>query len=313
MINTVVVTNDLEIIKDAPLSRTQENDVKFYWVDIEPVDEVEAAVLQTHFNFHPLAVEDCLHYMQRPKVDYYDGYEFLVLQGLNPETLIPEEIDLFMGSNFIVSFHLHSSSAISQVRQRKFDLNPALSRSPRYLVYLIMDKIVDDYFPLAEEAEDRLNQLVSSKMGHNYIKILFELRDRLLSLRRTIIPMRELLYRMLNSTRLEILPEERVYFADIDDHLIRLTEMIESSREITADLRDSYISINTNRTNTVMKTLTIVSTIFIPLTFVVGIYGMNFDNMPELHWQWGYFVIWGIMISIVIGMLLQFKFNGWFE
>jgi magnesium transporter len=176
-----------------------------------------------------------------------------------------------------------------------------------------MDKIVDDYFPSIEQIEDQINQIEILKPGPNFIEALYEMRSQLLALRHIIMPMRELLYRVLNSERLVIPKEERLYFRDVDDHLLKLGEMIESNREITADMRDSFVSLNSNRMNTIMTTLTIIASIFIPLTFIVGVYGMNFDYMPELTWHWSYFAVWGGMLGIAAGMLIWFKMKGWFK
>jgi magnesium transporter len=132
-------------------------------------------------------------------------------------------------------------------------------------------------------------------------------------LRHTIIPMRDLLYRMLNSHRLETIQGKKEYFADIYDHLLKLSEMIDANREMTADIRDSYISYNSHQTNRVMKVLTVITTIFMPLTFIAGIYGMNFEHMPELNWDYGYFFILSIMLLIGVGMYVWFKRKGWFR
>jgi len=313
MLHTLLVTNDLQIIKDVPLERLDHTDVKWFWVDFDCPTPEEGHLLTTHFNFHPLAIEDCFHLLQRPKVDYYEGYNFFVLHNLNPDTLTPEEVDLFVGYNFLVTIHLLPSRAIEIVRERKLEMDTTLAKGPIHLYYLIMDKIVDEYFPSIEKIEDLVDQFEILKPGPNFIEDLYELRSRLLALRHIVIPMRELLYRILNSERLEIAREDRLYFRDIDDHLLKQSEVIESNREVTADLRDSFVSLNSNRMNTIMKTLTIVASIFIPLTFIVGVYGMNFDYMPELTWHWGYFGVWAVMLGIAFGMLIGFKMKGWFK
>ncbi|MGN7233762.1 magnesium/cobalt transporter CorA, partial [Priestia megaterium] len=142
---------------------------------------------------------------------------------------------------------------------------------------------------------------------------VFDIRSDLLKLRKTILPMRDLLYRIINSERLYIPAEQKAYFNDIYDHLIKLTSMVEANRDMTSDMRDNYLSLNANRMNSIMMTLTIISSIFIPLTFVVGLYGMNFDHMPELHWHYGYYIVLGIMALMTIGMILWFKRKGWFN
>ncbi|MNY35478.1 Magnesium transport protein CorA [compost metagenome] len=142
---------------------------------------------------------------------------------------------------------------------------------------------------------------------------VFNVRGRLLKLRRTIVPMRDLMYRILNSQHVQSNGEERIYFGDIYDHLLKLTDMIEVDREMTADLRDSYISLNSNRMNSIMKTLTVITTIFMPLTLIAGIYGMNFRVMPELDWKYGYFGVLLLMLVLGAGMVRWFRRSGWFK
>lgn len=142
---------------------------------------------------------------------------------------------------------------------------------------------------------------------------LFYTRHQLLSLRHTINPMRDLIYRILNSQRMTEMQGKMVYFSDIHDHLLKLTEMIEAARELTTDIRDSYISINSYQTNHVMKVLTVITTIFMPITFIAGLYGMNFQNMPELHWKYGYIACLIVMFIVTLGLCLWFKKKGWFK
>ncbi len=181
---------------------------------------------------------------------------------------------------------------------------------------MIMDQLVDEYFPLVYKIEDRLNEIEESRSHKTYGTLMnevFELRTDLLHLRRTIIPMRDLLYRILSLDHVKEQRETKAYFSDIYDHLLKLSEIVESNRDMTSDLRDSYVTLNSNRMNAIMMTLTIVSTIFIPLTFIAGVYGMNFDFMPELHWKYGYFAVLGLMGALVIGMLIWFVHKGWFN
>ncbi|USK36532.1 magnesium/cobalt transporter CorA (plasmid) [Bacillus sp. F19] len=313
MFRTFAVTNDLILLNDIPMNRLSDSEIKWFWVDFDSPNEEEALLLKTHFSFHPLAIEDCLHYLQRPKLDYYDGYDFFVLHTLNQGSLPPKEVDVFVGKNFIVSFHLSSSTEIDMVRQKLMEDNNALNKGALYIFYLIMDKIVDEYFPTIYKIEDNISEIETKEANKNLIESVFEIRNQLLELRRIIFPMRELLYRILNSERVIIPKEELVYFMDIYDHLLKLSEMIESNREITTDIRDSYISLNSNRMNKIMKTLTVMTSIFIPLTFIASIYGMNFEYMPELTWRWGYFVVIGVMFVVGSIMLIGFWRKGWFK
>ncbi len=179
-----------------------------------------------------------------------------------------------------------------------------------------MDKLVDNYFPTLYQIEDQLNEIESNVNNESVEKLMeavFDIRSNLIKLRKTVLPMRDLLYRVINSEKIDGVKEQLVYFTDIYDHLLKLSEMIESNREMTADMRDSYISINSNRMNTIMKTLTVMTSIFIPLTFIASIYGMNFEYMPELTWRWGYFGVLGVLLGVGSIMLFGLWRKGWFR
>lgn len=313
MIRTLAVTTEIKLMNDVPLTRLSDSDILWFWVDFESPTEEESLLLKNHFNFHPLAIEDCLHLLQRPKLDYYEGYDFFVLHDINQNTLAPEEIDIFLGTNFIVSFHFLQSLEMDLVRQKLHSDKMNLEKGSKFVFYQIMDKIVDEYFPSLYRIEDSLNELEAQDADENLIEEVYTIRSQLLKLRRTIFPMRELLYRILNSERVIIPKEDRVYFMDIYDHLLKLSEMIESNREMTADIRDSYISINSNRMNAIMKTLTVMTSVFIPLTFIASIYGMNFEYMPELSYRWSYFVVLAIMFVVGSSMIIWLWRKGWFK
>ena len=316
MIRTLAITKDRKLLKDIPLEKLSDPEIDWYWVDFNGPSEKEAMLLASHFHFHPLAIEDCFHFLQRPKVDFYQDYNFFVLHALNQKTLESEEMDMFVGKNYVVTFHFKALSGVETGWNSVLSEKAIWDKGIVYVVYMIIDKLVDEYFPVVYQIEDHLNDTEDNNKSRS-IRLLmdevFEIRSDLLKLRRTIIPMRELLYRIINSERLEMIKEHKVYFIDIYDHLLKLTEIIEDNREITADMRDSYLSLNSDRMNSIMMTLTIISSIFIPLTFIVGIYGMNFRNMPELNWHYGYFIVLGIMAVIGVSMFLWFKRKGWFD
>lgn len=314
MIRTFGVTTDSQLEIDFPLEELHTKTFDWYWVDFDQPTEVEVSLLDSFFHFHPLTIEDCLHQLQRPKVDYYDGYHFFVVHTLNEETLEAEELDIFVGPNFIVTFH-HSAVLELELAREKLQKDASYwERGAIYATYQILDKVVDSYFPIVYKIEDHLNTIedqLSFDMKHFSMDIVFDLRSDLLWLRRTILPMRDLIYRVLNSEKFDLQPLEITYYADISDHLIKLTDIVESNRELTADIRDSYMAMNSNRMNRIMMILTIVSSIFIPLTFVAGVYGMNFQHMPELSMKYGYFVALGAMVLIGLSMLAWFNHKGW--
>ncbi|TYR81479.1 magnesium/cobalt transporter CorA [Priestia megaterium] len=316
MIRTLALTEDLYIRKDVDLKELSDPLIKWYWVDFDNPTEEEGMMLEKHFHFHPLAIEDCFHLLQRPKLDYYEGYNFFVFHYLNQKTLDSEELDMFIGQNYIVTFHFKDFWGIETVLERLSTDPHLFDKGATYIAYAIIDKVVDDYFPTVYQIEDELNE-IENKSEKRSIALLmddvFQAQSDLLKLRRTIIPMRDLLYRIISSERLNIHKEQKAYFSDVYDHLLKLVDMVESNRDMTSDMRDNYLSLNSNRMNSIMMTLTIISSIFIPLTFIVGVYGMNFEHMPELKWEYGYFLVLGSMAVISGAMILWFKRKGWFN
>jgi magnesium transporter len=314
MIRIMAVNNQHEIISDVKLSELDRSDVAWYWVDFsEPTDE-EASLLDTHFHFHPLAIEDCYHLLQRPKLDHYEDVHFFVLHSLEIVNQTAGEIDIFWGRRFIVTFHFPPSNAVDEAWRRMSESAHLRSKGHIHAAYQVMDKMVDQYFPCVYEVEDQLNEIEGKQRStQELMSEVFEIRTKLLKLRRTIVPMRELFYRIVNTNRIDGLKDQLFYFTDVYDHLLRLSEIIETNREMSSDMRDNYISITSNRANTIMKTLTVITTIFMPLTFIAGIYGMNFRYMPELDWGWGYYAALGLMLAIGAGMYAWFRSKGWFD
>ncbi|MEW9053931.1 MAG: magnesium/cobalt transporter CorA [Neobacillus sp.] len=316
MIRTVAVNSDYQMLKDVEVSELVQGDYLWYWIDFHQPTDDEIELLRNPLRFHPLAVEDCIYTLQRPKLDYYEECTFFVTQALNKETITKEEVDIFLADTFIVTFHHNPSNEIDEVWKRFYLTKNIEQWSPSLVFYHVVDKMVDNYFPLVYRIEDTLNELDENSKGRTMeilLDELFDTRHDLLSLRHTITPMRDLIYRIINSQRLTLTKDRVEYFSDIHDHLLKLTEMVEANRELTTDIRDSYISINSHQTNHVMKVLTVITTIFMPLTFIAGIYGMNFENMPELTWEYGYFATLLLMFIIGFGMSYWFKKKGWFK
>lgn len=318
MIRTMAVKKNKEMVRNLPLEDLLDEEISWYWVDFSQPDENGSRRLDDFFHFHPLAIEDCMHFLQRPKVDFYENYLFFVLHALDQKTLSVKEIDLFVGPHFIVSFHFDALKEVEDAWQEAGRTDPLSAEitGPYDLAHLIIDNLVDAYFAPVFQIEDELNNIENNTKQESMQTLmdhLFATRSDLLKLRHTILPMRDLVYRILNSQRLKEIQERRAYYTDVYDHLLKLAEMIESNREITADIRDSYLSLNANRMNTVMMTLTVITTIFMPLTFIAGIYGMNFAYMPELQWHYGYFFILGLMAVIGLIMYFWFKHKGWFD
>ncbi|MFD2925301.1 magnesium/cobalt transporter CorA [Halobacillus naozhouensis] len=297
------------------LDELGELEMEWYWVDFASPSEQEINLLHSFFHFHPLAIEDCMHDLQRPKLDYYDDHTFFVFHSLATNT-DKQEIDVFLGDHFIVTYHKDHSEIIQSVESMLKRSHDHQDQDEYYVLYQLLDKVVDHYFPIVYEIEDHINEIEDNTQKlsmEQLLEQLFDRRGELLKLRQTVHPMRDLLYRMLNTHHLEKVQQRKEYFTDIYDHLLKVAEMIASNREMTQDIRDSYLSLNSHQTNRTMQILTVISVIFMPLTFVVGVYGMNFMFMPELNEKYGYFVVWGIMITMAAGMFIWFKRKGWFD
>lgn len=316
MIRIFAVSKNLQPIQINSVEELHQPEINWFWVDFSAPEEKESALLEDFFHFHQLSIEDCFFALNRPKLDRYEEYIFLILNTLNQETLEPEEVALFVGQNYIVSYHQKSLVEVDEAWDRVIQEDRSWDIGPSYIAHKMMDKIVDMFFPAVNRMEDKLAELDAASEKQSISKLMdevFKTRSELLKLRRIVNSMRDLLYRILNSERLDELKKHRMYFADVHDHLLKLSEMIESSRETTSDMRDSYLSVITSRMNTHMMVLTVITTIFIPLTFIAGIYGMNFEYMPELEWRYGYFISLVVMAGIAVAMYLGFKRKGWFD
>ncbi|UZJ78261.1 magnesium/cobalt transporter CorA [Fictibacillus sp. KU28468] len=316
MLRIMSVTKDHEVLLQPSVESLSDDQIAWYWVDFTHPGEEEIKLLSTLFHFHPLAIEDCLQFLQRPKLEYYQGYSFFVMHALDSHSLSAKEVDLFIGENFIVSFHFDELKELDSTWNYFQSVRDYSAIGPIEVGHKIMDKIVDTYFPIVQNIEDHLLDIENNyERGnkHSLIQQTFDVRGDLLKVRRSIFPMRDLMYRILESKRFMISEHKKAYFHDVYDHLIKLSEMIDSNREMTSDIRDNYISLNSYKMNNIMKTLTVITTIFMPLTFIAGIYGMNFRYMPELNWHNGYFIILGCMTALGLSMYFWFRKKGWFD
>lgn len=312
MIKVIGITDENKLETDISINNANLDQYKWFWVDFDEPTAEEVKHLTDIFHFHPLAIEDCVQTLQRPKLDYYDDYTFYVTHKVSEtdEEIIKEELDSFVGDNFIVTFHLSASKEVDQIRNRLLYCKNIEEWDSYYILYEILDKIVDNYFPLINKIEDELLEIedvIQNDSTDDVIDHLFDIRHRLLIFRQTVNPMRDLLYRMLNSRHLGGIKSRREYFSDIHDNLLKVTELITSNREVTTDMRDSYLSMVSHQSNNLMKTLTIMTSIFSPLTLISGIYGMNFDHMPILRWEYGYYAVMGLMLIIGVLMFLWIK------
>lgn len=316
MIRTCAIKKNQEVVFDLKLEELNNDNIEWFWVDFSKPTIEEIKLLSSHFHFHHLAIEDCLDdYNQRPKMDFYQGYQFLVIHAIRQKIFKAVELGIFIGEKWLVTFHKEELLELEVVWNEIRELE-TLKQGPFFLMHRLIDKVVDEFFPPVYKMESELNSIEDNTEDETISELmdqLFDLRTDLSKLRRTILPMRDLLYRMITSDRLNYLKDQHLYFHDVYDHLLKLTEMLESYRDFSSDIRDSYLSVNSNNMNSTMMTLTVITTIFMPLTFIVGVYGMNFQYMPELNWHYGYYVILGMMGGIAFMMFLYFVKKGWLE
>jgi magnesium transporter len=288
------------------------------WVDFEAPSESESEILSTVFNFHPLAIEDCIAESQLPKLDDYGDYLFIVVHGARrgdaPGTFNTVEVNFFVGKRFLVTFHPQQSKSIDQTKQR-CQRNPLnISKGVDFLLHEVMDGLVDEYFPLLDDIDEVIDELereAFESASKNTLDRVFALKRDVTALRRVTAPQREIFNRLSRDPFLVISRRAAPYFRDIYDHLFRIAEIAESYKELTGGLMEAYLMVVSNRLNEVMKVLTLLATIMLPLTVITGIYGMNFEFMPELKWRYGYFVILGAMGLVAGGLLLFFRKRKW--
>ncbi|WP_282124039.1 magnesium/cobalt transporter CorA [Algibacter mikhailovii] len=290
------------------------------WVNLNGLNHVNAIEkLGQHFGFHPLVLEDVVNIAQRPKIDEHEGYLFVVLKMLyyNKENnLVSEQVSFLLGKNYLFSFQESEGDVFDAVRVRiRQDKGRIRSMASDYLLYSLIDAIVDHYFSvieiLGDKIEDYESAIFEGETDHDTSRKIQDLKREILRVRRSIFPLREVINKIEKNENPLIHKKTITYFRDVYDHLIQVTENIDIYREMILGLMDMYMTSISNKMNEVMKVLTIMASIFIPLTFIAGIYGMNFNYMPELQFKYGYFLVWGIMVIIFVGMLYYFKRKKW--
>jgi len=290
------------------------------WVDVRGIHQVDVIeAFGKRFNLHPLLLEDIVNTEQRPKLDEYDSYWYLVLKmvyaGDRSKGLVIEQVSFILGSNFMLSFQENGRDVFTPVRDRLRSGKGRIRQSGSdYLLYALVDAVVDEYFGVLEAMGERLESLQDAVVTNPQPATLNDihlLRRELLVLRKAVWPLREALAKVERSESPLVRAATKVFFRDVYDHVIQVIDTIETLREMVTGVLDIYLSSTTYRLNEVIKVLTIITTIFMPLTFIVGVYGMNFEFMPELHSKWGYPLVLVGMAAVAIGMLVFFKRKKW--
>ena len=294
------------------------------WVDVDEVGSQEILEqLRDAMNLHPLALEDVVHDVQRPKVEQYGDHLFIVVQmaSLQNGRVFTEQLSIFLGDRFVVTFQGNvPGDSLEPVRERiRRGTGRVRGEGADYLAYAIIDACIDQYFPVLEATGDRIDKLeddIIQDLPDEAPELIQDLKHDVLALRRTLWPLRDAVNTLQRDEVPPIRASTRVYLRDCYDHATRLLDTIDSHRDVSGGLMDVYLSISTHRMNDVMKFLTLIATIFIPLTFITGLYGMNFDvnsrwNMPELSWPYGYFFALGLMALTALSLTAYFWWRGW--
>ncbi|MBN2291473.1 MAG: magnesium/cobalt transporter CorA [Pirellulales bacterium] len=305
--------SDLETLREAHSEQT------VTWIDVQGFgDEAAIRKIGEIFSLHPLTMENIINVPQRPKAESYDDQLLLIARMVTFDEsagINVEQVSIVFGKNYVITFQERYGDVFDPIRERIRNPKGRMRQhGPSYLAYALFDTIIDAYYPVLENIGNYLEQLEDVVVRHPSPAVLLHLnqiKNRLVNLRRSMWPQREAVNSLISDSHPLIENEVLVYLRATYDHCIQTLEVMEMYREMVSGLMNTYQSAVSNRTNEVMKVLTIVATIFIPLTFLAGIYGMNFDNMPELHIWWAYPITWLIMIITAAGMILFFRRRGW--
>jgi len=302
------------------------------WLDLEAPDEREVALLRDEFAFHPLAIEDAVRDQERPKVDPYPGYYLFVFYsaaynggksseprpGVSAAAREPQidlrQLSIFAGKNFLVTIHRRPIIQIAQTITRWQVPNSPLGHEVSGILHSLLDVIVDDYFSLMDQIVDWVEELedrIFGRFREGSIQEIFSLKKDLLLLRRVVAPERDVLNVLLRQDSPIFKPEGIIYMQDVYDHLVRVTDSIDTYRDLLSSALDSYLSLQGNQLNQLVKTLTLSSIILMACALISGIYGMNFTYMPELGWRFGYPFALGLMVTVGVGLALFFKSRKW--
>ncbi|MFH1096100.1 MAG: magnesium/cobalt transporter CorA [Candidatus Desantisbacteria bacterium] len=322
MLNGCFLISDNKIIteyKEMNVKNALKDENCFLWIDMESPDDKDAAILSEEFGFHELSIEDCIFPQHLPKIEDFETYYFITVHGIIPRASIEEdmemlEVNIFLGKNFIVTVHEQPSVAINMVRE-KLRQNPlSLSKGTDILLHSILDRIVDGYFPLAEQIDDQIEQIEEDILAdptQKTMERLLHLRRTILSMRKVIIPQRTVIVRLSREEIPFIKHNHLVYFRDVYDHLLRISDMLDMYRELLTNTLEVYLSGSSIRLNAIIKVLTIIATFMMPLTLITSYYGMNIP-MPEFAaGSHGLCIAWGLMIGVTVGLFAFFKHKKW--
>ncbi len=289
------------------------------WINIDGLTNVEVIEkIGQCFSLHPLILEDLLNTEQRPKMEDLETYLYLTIKmltiGKQTQEVKVEHVSIILGPNYLISFQESAGDVFDPVRQRIRKEGRIRKFGPDYLAYALIDDIVDNYFLVMEKLEERveaLEQELVEEASRQSLTKINKLKKDMIFLRKAVWPLREMINSMERSDSPLVREETHIYLRDVYDHNIQVIDTLETFRDMVSGMIDIYLSSLSYKMNEIMKVLTLIATIFIPLTFVTGIYGMNFEYMPELRYRYGYFIVWAVMIGVVLVMLAYFRKRQW--
>ncbi|WP_394828373.1 magnesium/cobalt transporter CorA [Pendulispora albinea] len=291
------------------------------WIDLgEKSDELDA-MLTNDFGLHPLVIEDIWCDRALPKIEDFDDYLYVLMHGVKHGADVQElalvEVDIVVGRSWVITHH-HGAGCVGAARQNLSRSPKSLKKGPAWVLHAVLDHLVDDYLPILDAFDDELDKLdeavihkAGTRGGHRVLKRLFTLKRTLQSLRRISVQQREILLRLSRGEFDEVPEKAMPFFRDVYDHFAHVTDLTDSYRELAGNAIESYLSLQSNHMNEVMKTLTMMSTVMLPLTFIAGVYGMNFEHMPELKWLHGYPFSLSLMAVIALAIILWFRHKRW--
>jgi len=290
------------------------------WINIDGLQDTEVIEkIGKHFGLHPLVLEDILNTGQRPKMEDFEKYIFIVVKMIyfddKENETKAEQVSFILGTNFVISFQEKPGDVFNTVRERIRKAKGRIRKADAdYLLYSLLDAIIDSYFSILEMIGDKiedLEEMVVAEPKPGSLQAIHELKREMIYLRKSVWPLREVINNFSKAESSLVQKSTNIYLRDIYDHTIQIIDTIETFRDMLSGMHDTYLSSISNKMNEIMKVLTIFAALFIPLTFIAGIYGMNFQFMPELNWRWGYFGIWGVIIAVGLSMLFYFKRKKW--
>ncbi len=304
-------------VKEVSLKSLKRTKYTQVWIDITSPSKKDFEQILKHIGLHKLTIEDCLTPNAGIKIEQFDHYNFIIIYGIEKvkKKIKPYEVDVIQGKNFVITSHKKKIKYFEKMIENKDVLSPVMKRGSDFLMHSLIDKTVDNFFPVLDSVEEEVDkverQIFKNKDSGKLLNYLFDIKRYLFTVRKIASTQREVIGLLAKKKFNFISVQAEVYFRDVYDHTIRINDMVDGYREILTSALEVHLSLVSNKMNDVMKVLTIIATIMMPLTLITGLYGMNFKFMPEIYWRYGYPIVIGFMILVAGTMLYYFKKKGW--